>query len=67
VIGDPVNFASRYCDNAEAGQILVSRDLYEHIFHEVEAQQVAIRAKHEGTLAAYAIKRLKSASGRKLA
>jgi class 3 adenylate cyclase len=67
VIGDPVNFASRYCDNAEAGQILVSRDLYEHNFHEVEAQQVAIRAKHEGTLAAYAIKRLKTASGRKSA
>lgn len=67
VIGDPVNFASRYCDNAEAGQILVSRDLYEHIFHEVEAQQILVKAKHEGMLSAYAIKRLKPTSARKLA
>ncbi|HXM36628.1 MAG TPA: adenylate/guanylate cyclase domain-containing protein, partial [Pyrinomonadaceae bacterium] len=59
VIGDAVNRASRYCDGADGGEILISADLFQWIWNLVEAEQTSIATKHEGNLSAYRIKRLK--------
>ena len=59
VIGDAVNRASRYCDGAGPGQVLISPEMYQRVFRLVTAKQIAIRTKHEGDLAAYCVERIK--------
>jgi len=59
VIGDAVNRASRYCDGAGKGQVLISPEMYERVWGYVEAEQISIPTKHEGELTAYWVKRLK--------
>jgi adenylate cyclase len=61
VIGDAVNRASRYCDGAAGGEILISAEVYQRVWGIVEAEQTSIATKHEGELPAFRIKRLKSA------
>lgn len=60
VIGDTVNRASRYCDGAAGGEVLVSVDLYQRVWGIVEAEQIDIATKHEGELRAFHVKRLKT-------
>lgn len=58
VIGDAVNRASRYCDGAAGGEVLISKAVYEHVFHRVEVVPRSIRTKHrelEGDLEGYAV------------
>jgi adenylate cyclase len=59
VIGDAVNRASRYCDGAGPGQVLISPELYQRVFKLVTAKQITIATKHEGNLAAYTVERIK--------
>jgi adenylate cyclase len=59
VIGDTVNRASRYCDGADKGEVLISADLYQWIWNRIEAEQTSIATKHEGNLTAYRVKRLR--------
>jgi len=59
VIGDTVNRASRYCDGADKGEVLISSDLYQWIWNRIEAEQTSIATKHEGNLTAYRVKRLR--------
>ena len=61
VIGDTVNRASRYCDGARGGEVLVSPEVYQWIWRFVEAELTSIETKHEGNFVAYRIKQLKSA------
>lgn len=56
VIGDAVNRASRYCDGASRGEVLISPEVYQWVFNIIEAEQTAIATKHEGDLTAYRIK-----------
>jgi adenylate cyclase len=56
VIGDAVNRASRFCSGAAAGEILISEDLYQRVFRQVETVRRTISTKHEGDLTAYALK-----------
>lgn len=58
VIGDVVNRASRYCAAAGEGEIVISRDLFQHIFNLVRADKITIPTK-EGELSAYRINGLK--------
>jgi adenylate cyclase len=58
VIGDAVNKTSRYCDCAQAGEILISPRLYEHAWRIIEADSVSISAKHGEQFAAYRVARL---------
>jgi adenylate cyclase len=60
VIGDAVNRASRYCSAAEAGQVLISPEVYERIWSAVEAERLSIKTK-EGDFVAYKVNALKSA------
>jgi adenylate cyclase len=56
VIGDAVNRTSRYCDGANAGDILISSDVYQRVWEIVKEQRVRIETKHEGPLTAHRIK-----------
>ncbi len=55
VIGDTVNRASRYCDGAGRGEVLISSDVYQYVWNFLHAEQTNISTKHEGTLMAYRI------------
>lgn len=59
VIGDTVNRASRFCDAAQGGEILISSEVHQYIWNIVEAEQTGIATKHEGNFIAYRIKSLK--------
>ncbi len=58
VIGDTINAASRYCDAAAPGEILISPPTYAHLHHSVEVDLPArqIDTKHEGKMKAYLIR-----------
>ncbi|HEY0004094.1 MAG TPA: adenylate/guanylate cyclase domain-containing protein [Pyrinomonadaceae bacterium] len=59
VIGDTVNRASRYCDGARGGEILISPDMYQWVWKFVEVEATSFDTKHEGRFAAYRVKRIK--------
>ena len=56
VIGDAVNRAKRYCDGAGAGEVLISADLHQWIWHLVQSEPVTVKTKHEGDWPALRIK-----------
>ncbi|HEX9997626.1 MAG TPA: adenylate/guanylate cyclase domain-containing protein [Abditibacterium sp.] len=53
VIGDAVNRAGRYCDGAGSGQIVLSPQVYQWVWKEVEAAPTQIVTKHGETLPAF--------------
>ena len=55
VIGDAVNRTSRFCDGAQAGEILVSPDVHQRIWRAVTAELRDIPTKHEGMFKAYLV------------
>ncbi len=62
VIGDTVNRASRYCDGAGRGEVVISKEVYERLYRLVEVLPRTIRTKHPETepdLEAYLITKLK--------
>jgi adenylate cyclase len=60
VIGDAVNRASRYCDSAGAGEILISPEVYQRVWAIVQAEKIFISTKHEGDLTAHRVMGLKT-------
>jgi class 3 adenylate cyclase len=58
VIGEAVNLAARYSDGAKGSEILISPEVYQRVWRIVDADQISIATKHEGTLSAYKVKRL---------
>jgi len=59
VIGDTVNRASRYCAGAQAGEVLISPELYKRVKDIVQAEPTTISTKHEGDFIAYRVTCLK--------
>ncbi|MCP4396503.1 MAG: adenylate/guanylate cyclase domain-containing protein, partial [bacterium] len=55
VIGDAVNRASRYCDGAGAGEMLISPEVYQRVWEMVQEERTSTETKHEGPLAAHRI------------
>jgi len=55
VIGDTVNIASRLCDAAAAGQIVVSPEVHQRAWSIVLTSRIEIQTKHEGKLPAHRI------------
>jgi adenylate cyclase len=55
VIGDAVNYASRYCDAAGDGEIVISPEVHQHVWKMVKAKEVTVATKHEGNIRAYRI------------
>jgi adenylate cyclase len=59
IIGEAVNRTSRYCDGAKGSQVLISPEIYQHLWNAVEVQQVSIPTKHEGDFVAYRVQRVR--------
>lgn len=53
VIGDAVNRAGRYCDGAKAGEIILSPQVYQWVWKDVEAAPTQIVTKHGEALPAF--------------
>jgi adenylate cyclase len=63
IIGDAVNRASRYCDGADSGEIIISQDVYEHVSGLVEVVPKIIKSKHpdtESDLEAHVVKGIRT-------
>jgi len=59
VVSDAVNRASRYCQAAAGGEVLLSPAMYERTWNILEAERISIPTKHEGQLLAYRLRHLK--------
>jgi len=59
IIGDAVNRAARYCDGAKGNELLISPDIYQHVWNAIDVQQISIPTKHEGDWIAYRVHRLR--------
>jgi adenylate cyclase len=59
IIGEAVNRTARYCDGAKGGQVLISPEIYQHLWNAVEVQQISIPTKHEGDFVAYRVQRVR--------
>ncbi|MDB6023026.1 MAG: adenylate/guanylate cyclase, partial [Pedosphaera sp.] len=59
VIGDAVNLAGRLCSMAPPGAVLLSPQIFQHVFQYVRAEPVVVETKHEGKLKAYRVLELK--------
>jgi adenylate cyclase len=55
IIGDAVNRASRYCDGAKVGEVLISPEVHSRVWKVVQAQPTTITTKHEGALPAFRV------------
>jgi adenylate cyclase len=53
VIGDAVNRAGRYCDGAKPGEIMLSPQVYQWVWKNVEAAPSQLITKHGEILPAY--------------
>jgi len=58
VIGDAVNRASRYCDGAGGGAVLMSPAVHQRVGQLVEAEAVSVATTHEGQQPAYRVHRI---------
>lgn len=59
IIGDAVNKASRFCDGAGPGEIIISEPVFEQVFDFVDVVPKSIKTKHadvEPDLKAYVVK-----------
>ncbi|NOR14974.1 MAG: FHA domain-containing protein [Candidatus Aminicenantes bacterium] len=65
VIGSTINVASRYCDAASPGEILISPAVYARLHNKVEVDHPArlIETKHEGNLKAYVVRNWRGKAG----
>jgi len=62
VIGEAANWTARYCDGASGGEILISPAMHQRLWRHIDTELVTIDTKHEGSLSAYRLKGLKSAT-----
>jgi class 3 adenylate cyclase len=63
VIGATVNRASRHCDAAGPGEVLISKEVYERVYRQVVVEPRTVVSKHpetEPTLEAYVVTGLRS-------
>jgi adenylate cyclase len=58
-IGDAMNRTARYCEGAKAGEVLISPELYEHVWRIVhQAEPVTVDSKGGQQLSAYRVTKL---------
>ena len=59
-IGQAVNRATRYCDGANPGEVVISNELYEHVWGLIQhAEPVTVADKGNERLSGYLVKSLK--------
>jgi class 3 adenylate cyclase len=59
VIGNTVNKASRYCDGADKGEVVISPEVYKHVKGMVDVTPKTVVSRHPDTepdLEAYVVK-----------
>src|SRR5579871_5582899 len=59
VIGDAVNRATRYCDAAKGGEVLISPDVFRHVHRIFSTQENEVTAKHDEKLRAFLVTGIK--------
>jgi adenylate cyclase len=59
VVGDTVNFSSRYSACARGGEVLLSPEIHQRVWEHVHAEKMTIETKHEGKVSAYRVIRLR--------
>jgi len=59
VVGDAVNRASRYCDAAQGGEVLISPDVFRHVHRVFNTLEKDVVAKHDEKLRAYLVTGIK--------
>lgn len=59
VIGDAVNRATRYCDAAAPGEILISPEVHQWVWRKITSEPVTVTIKHEGQWPAFRLKGLR--------
>jgi adenylate cyclase len=59
VIGDAVNCAARYCDEAQSGEVLISPQVYQWVWKIVDATAVSVKSKHEGEVPGFQVRGVK--------
>jgi adenylate cyclase len=62
VIGEAANWTARYCDGAAGGEILISPALHQRLWRYIDTELIRIETKHEGSLSAYRLKGIKTAT-----
>jgi adenylate cyclase len=62
VIGDTVNRATRYGDGAKADEILLSPQVYQWVWKQIEVEPTSIDTKHEGIFQAFRLLGIKESS-----
>ena len=60
VIGDAVNRTNRFCNGAKGGEVLISPEVFQRTFKNVQAEKISITTKHEGDLTAYRVKGMRA-------
>jgi adenylate cyclase len=60
IIGDAVNRASRYCDGAGSGEVLISQEVHQRIWKIVQVEPTTVVTKHEGGLPAFRVSGVKT-------
>ena len=60
MIGDAANFASRYCNGAKPGEILISPEVHSRVWNLVVSEKAMITTKHEGDIHAHRVKAFKT-------
>jgi class 3 adenylate cyclase len=58
VIGDAVNRASRYCDAARDGEVLISQEVFQRVYNLVRTEKTKIQTR-EGEVEVYRLKGLR--------
>lgn len=59
VIGDAVNWTSRYSNGAGPGETLISPAIHQRTWRFIDSEMVSIDTKHEGLLTAYRLRGIK--------
>jgi class 3 adenylate cyclase len=57
-VGDAVNRASRFCESAAGGEVLISADVFQHVFNLIKSEKTTVLTK-ESPLTAYRVKEMK--------
>ncbi|MFB3818197.1 MAG: adenylate/guanylate cyclase domain-containing protein [Candidatus Methylomirabilales bacterium] len=60
VVGYAVNRASRLCDGARGGEVIISPEVHQRVWKIVQAEPTTIPTKHEGDLSAFRVTRLRA-------
>ena len=60
IIGDPVNMTVRYSSAAGPNEIIISPQIYEKLWRNLQVEPIEVATKHEGKLSAYKLLGMRS-------